>query len=219
MSGSAIAVNWADDKLPAIVEAWYPGEEGGTAVAGLLAGDFSPAGRLPVTFYKSVNQLPAFDDYSMTRRTYRYFDGEVLYPFGYGLSYTTFKYGHARVSNPRIASTEETSIAVDVTNSGAMSSDEVVQLYITRADIDNAPVRSLKGFQRIHLDKGQTKTVEFKLRDRELSVVDESGQHRIVPGKVDVWIGGAQPLRRAGLPNVAGTRTQFAITSSAVLAD
>ena len=106
MNGSALAINWADTHVAAIIDAWYPGEEGGTALAEALAGDFSPAGRLPVTFYRSADQLPAFDDYSMTGRTYRYFDGEALYPFGYGLSYTTFRYANARVDSSEISATQ-----------------------------------------------------------------------------------------------------------------
>jgi beta-glucosidase len=219
LNGSAVAVNWADQNVPAIIEAWYPGGEGGTAVAGLIAGDFSPAGRLPVTFYKSVDQLPAFEDYSMSKRTYRYFDGEVLYPFGYGLSFTTFKYANARPSKPSIGADEEIKFSVDVTNSGAMESDEVVQLYLTHSKAQGAPLRALKGFQRIHLKQGETKTVEFTLKERDLSVVDEAGQHQIVPGDVQVWIGGGQPVSRKGLPEAAGVKTQFSITSGAALPD
>jgi beta-glucosidase len=209
MNGSALGVSWADRNVPAIVEAWYPGGEGGTAVAALLAGDFSPAGRLPLTFYKSVDQLPPFDDYSMKKRTYRYFDGEPLYPFGHGLSYTTFEYANARASKAG----EEVTVAVDVRNAGAMAGDEVVQLYLTHAGVAGAPLRALQGFQRIHFAEGEKKTVEFVLRDRQLSVVDEAGKHRIVPGKVDVWVGGGQPAR------AAGTRTQFEISREAVLPD
>ncbi len=209
MNGSALGVNWAAQNVPAIVEAWYPGGEGGTAVAALLAGDFSPAGRLPLTFYKSVEQLPPFDDYSMSKRTYRYFDGEPLYPFGHGLSYTRFDYANARASKAG----DDVTVSVDVTNSGAMAGDEVVQLYLTHAGVSGAPLRALQGFQRIHFAKGEKKTVELVLRDRQLSVVDEAGKHRLVPGKVDVWVGGGQPAR------AAGARTQFELTREAVLPD
>src|SRR6185436_4004870 len=113
------------------IESWYPGEEGGTAVAGLIAGDFSPAGRLPVTFYKSVDDLPPFEDYSMVKRTYRYFTGEVLYPFGYGLSYTSFKYGNLKLSSESIAATDTLSVSADVTNSGKVAGDEVALLYLS----------------------------------------------------------------------------------------
>jgi beta-glucosidase len=219
MNGSAMSVNWADAHVPAIVEAWYPGGDGGTAVAALLAGDFSPAGRLPVTFYESVEQLPPFDDYSMRNRTYRYFSGEPLYPFGYGLSYTQFSYSSARTSAPSIAAADPMKISVDVTNDGAMAGDEVVQLYVTHRDVKGAPVRALKGVQRIHLAKGEKRSVEFTLHDRDLGIVDESGKHRIVPGPVDVWIGGGQPVSRTGLAMPAGARAQFTITGEAPLPD
>jgi beta-glucosidase len=219
MNGSALGINWADQHVPAIVEAWYPGEQGGTAVAGLLAGDFSPGGRLPVTFYKSVEQLPPFDDYSMSKRTYRYFAGEPLYPFGYGLSFTTFSYSNGHVSKPNVAATDNVTISVDVANSGAVAGDEVVQLYLTQAGTRGAPLRALQGFQRIHLNRGEKKTVQFTLHDRDLSLVDESGKHRIVPGQVAVWLGGGQPVNRPGLSPSPGVKTQFAITSSATLPD
>ena len=219
MNGSALGINWADQNVPAIVEAWYPGGQGGTAVAALLAGDFSPAGRLPVTFYKSVDQLPPFDDYSMSKRTYRYFAGEPLYPFGYGLSFTTFGYSNSRVSKADVAATDNVTVCVDVANSGAVAGEEVVQLYLTHPGVPGAPLRALKGFQRIHLDKGEKRTVLFTLRARDLSIVDESGKHRIVPGRVDVWVGGAQPVSRKGLTPPAGMKTQFAITSGATLPD
>jgi beta-glucosidase len=218
MNGSAMAVSGSDRQLPAIVQAWYPGGEGGTAVAALLAGDFSPAGRLPVTFYKSVDQLPPFSDYSMSRRTYRYFDGEPLYPFGYGQSYTTFEYQNARPSAPRIAAADTLTVSVDVTNTGGMASDEVVQLYLTHVGVAGAPRRSLQGFQRIHLRQGERKTVEFTLRDRALSVVDAQGQRKIVPGKIDVWVGGGQPSSRAATAS-PGVRTAFELTDGALLAE
>jgi beta-glucosidase len=219
MNGSAVAVNWADEHLPAIVEAWYPGEEGGTAVAEAIAGDFSPAGRLPVTFYKSSDQLPAFEDYSMAKRTYRYFAGEPLYPFGYGLSYATFNYGKPRVESGNTSGNLAMTVSVDVANSGAMSGDEVVQLYLTHIGVAGAPLRALKGIQRVHLDRGQKKSVSFTLRERDLSIVDDAGKHRVVPGKVEVWIGGGQPVARPGLPQTAGARTQFTISQEKTLPD
>jgi beta-glucosidase len=219
LNGSALAVNWADENLPAIIEAWYPGEEGGTAVAQALAGDFSPAGRLPVTFYKSTGQLPAFEDYSMAKRTYRYFDGEALYPFGYGLSYTAFAYSQPRVDNASVPASGVATVSVDVANTGAMAGDEIVQLYLTHPGVAGAPLRALKGFRRVHLTQGQKTTVSFMLRDRDLSIVDEAGKHRIVPGKVDVWVGGGQPVAPAGLPKTAGAQTQFTIIGEATLPD
>lgn len=217
MNGSAMGVNWADKNVDAIIEAWYPGGDGGTAIASLIAGDFSPAGRLPVTFYRSVDELPAFTDYSMKNRTYRYFNGEVLYPFGHGLSYTTFKYDSPRTNVRKNGEHEEVTVTVDVTNAGSMASDEVVQLYLTHPQVSGAPVRSLQGFRRIHLNPGAKQTVEFKLTDRQLSIVDESGTRRIVPGKVQAWVGGGQPIARAGLARAAGVQTNFALTKAAVL--
>jgi len=217
MGGSAIAVNWADEKLPAIVDAWYPGEEGGTAIADMLAGDFSPSGRLPVTFYKSVDQLPAFEDYSMSKRTYRYFAGEPLYPFGYGLSYTSFNYLNANVNQASVPADGSVRVAVDVSNTGRMAGDEVVQLYLTHTDVPGAPLRALQGFQHVHLEPGQTETVIFDLASRQLSIVDQAGAHRILPGKVQVWVGGGQPVARAGLPKTAGAETQFTLRGEATL--
>jgi len=219
MNGSALSVNWADENLPAILEAWYPGEEGGTAVAEALAGDFSPAGRLPVTFYKSVDQLLPFEDYSMAKRTYRYFDGEPLYPFGYGLSYTSFQYAKPRVDHAEATSSDGATISVDVTNTGTMAGDEVVQIYLTHRRVAGAPLRALAGFQRLHFERGETKTVSFQLRERDLSIVDEAGKRRIVPGKVGVWIGGGQPVSRPGLPKAAGAQTQLTITRESTLPD
>ncbi len=218
VSGSALSVNWADRHLPAIIEAWYPGEEGGTAVAALLAGDFSPAGRLPVTVYESVDQLPPFGDYSMANRTYRYFNGEPLYPFGYGLSYTTFRYANARIVRAG-GGPEQFEVSAEVTNTGARAGDEVVQLYLTHPGVSGAPRRALKGFARVHLLRGETRTVRFTLRGRDLSVVDPSGTRRIIPGRVDVWIGGGQPQSRPGLRRAAGVRARFSITHAAVLPD
>jgi beta-glucosidase len=218
-TGSAVAVNWADEHVPAILEAWYPGESGGVAVAEALAGDFSPAGRLPVTFYKSVDQLPAFDDYSMANRTYRYFKGDPLYPFGYGLSYTTFTYGRARVDREQITADETVTISADVTNTGSMPGDEVVQLYLTHDGVKGAALHELRGFQRIHLNRGETKAVAFTLHDRDLSVVDESGKRRIERGTVKAWVGGGQPSTEKQTVKTGGVMTQFSISSDADLSE
>jgi len=221
MNGSALAINWADANanVPAILEAWYPGEEGGTAVAQALAGDFSPCGRLPITFYKSLDQLPPFEDYSMAKRTYRYFPGEPLYPFGYGLSYTSFSYENARVDRASISATDDVRIAIDVRNAGPLAGDEVVQLYLSRTDAKSAPIRALKGFQRVYLDRGEKKTVRFVLRSRDLSVVDEAGKHRVLPGVVKVWIGGGQPMVTSSTFKPPGVSTQFIITDGSTLPD
>jgi len=219
MNGSALAVNWANENVPAILEAWYPGGEGGTAVAEAIRGDFSPAGRLPVTFYKSADQLPAFEDYSMAKRTYRYFDGEPLYPFGYGLSYTAFAYKNVKADRENVAAGESLTIRAEVTNTGAMAGEEVVELYLTHEGIAGAPRRALEGVERFALRRGEQRTVSFTLRDRELSLVDPSGKRRIMPGKVDVWVGGGQPLALPALPKASGGGTSFTITGEATLPD
>jgi beta-glucosidase len=215
-NGSALGVNWANERVSAILEAWYPGEAGGTAVAEALAGDFSPAGRLPVTFYKSVEQVPPFDDYSMANRTYRYFSGDPLYSFGYGLSYTTFEYSHPRVSGESITADGSVQISAELTNRGAMDGDEVVQLYLTHEGVAGASRKELRGFQRIHLASGQSQKVTFMLSDRDLSVVDAEGKRRIVKGTVKAWIGGGQP---AANKSAAGVSTQFSIASEKTLPD
>ena len=217
-SGSALAVNWADAHVPAILEAWYPGESGGTAVAGALAGDFSPAGRLPVTFYKSVADLPPFESYAMKGRTYRYFEGEPLYPFGYGLSYTSFHYSNARALTTPDGGAH---VAVEVTNTGEMGSDEVVQLFLSHQGVASAPLRELAGFRRVHLERHETKVVEFELRSRDVSIVDDSGvRSGVVPtGEVGVWVGGGQPHARAGLVEPPGANMSFHVANGAVLPD
>ncbi|HXJ46341.1 MAG TPA: glycoside hydrolase family 3 C-terminal domain-containing protein [Candidatus Dormibacteraeota bacterium] len=209
MNGSALGINWANANLPAILEAWYPGGQGGTAVAEAIAGDFSPAGRLPTTFFKSVEQLPPFEDYSMAKRTYRYFEGEPLYPFGFGLSYTSFSYDKPRVDSSQLSPKNSVTVSVEVRNTGPVAGDEVVELYLTHAGIPGAPLRALKGFQRLHFTPGEQKTVSFVLRDRDLSIVDQSGAHRIIPGKVKVWIGGGQPVATTGAPRPSGASVEF----------
>src|SRR6266481_3970916 len=218
-NGSALAVNWAQQHAAAIVEAWYPGEEGGAAVADVLSGDYNPAGRLPVTFYQSVAQLPPFGNYSMAGRTYRYFNEPPLYPFGYGLSFSSFNYSDAKVSQPQVAADGTVALSVRVSNTSSVPGDEVVQLYLSHPGVDGAPIRALAGFQRIRLDAAASKTVEFTLHDRDLSLVDETGARKIVPGPVDVWIGGGQPVAGPGQPQTKGVRTTFTITSAATLTE
>jgi len=217
MNGSALAVNWADQHVPAILEAWYPGEEGGNAVAEALAGDFSPAGRLPLTFYKSVDQIPAFDDYDMKGRTYRYFTREPLYPFGYGLSYTNFEYSNLSFDKNPVRAKDDVVASVDVKNAGSMASDEVVEIYLAYPNAKGAPLRALAGFKRVHLEAGETQQVQITIPNRNLSFVDEAGARRIAPGTVQVWAGGGQPVSRTGLPKAAGVSGSFRIAGSAVL--
>jgi beta-glucosidase len=194
LNGSAMAVNWAAENVPAIVEAWYPGQAGGQAVADVLFGDYNPAGRLPVTFYKSVDDLPPFEDYRMEGRTYRYFKGAPLYPFGYGLSYTTFAYSNLEMSAETIAHNEAITISADVQNTGDRAGDEVVQLYISHLTASvPTPIRQLAGFERVHLGPGQTRKIAFTLTPRQLSVINDEGQRVFEPGEFQVAIGGCQP--------------------------
>jgi beta-glucosidase len=191
MSGSALSVNWADKHVPAIIQAWYPGGEGGHAVAGLIAGDYSPAGRLPVTFYRGVDGLPAFADYRMDGRTYRYFKGDVLYPFGHGLSYTTFRYGTPALSAPSIAAGSPVDVDIEVANTGKRDGDEVVQLYVAKPG--DAANPTLAGFRRVHLKAGERTRVTLALDARALSQVDAAGARKVVPGMYTVYLGGGQP--------------------------
>jgi beta-glucosidase len=194
LSGSALAVNWANEHIPAIVQAWYPGEEGGTAIAEALFGDYNPAGRLPVTFYKSVDQLPAFDNYQMDGRTYRFFKGEPLYPFGHGLSYTRFKYFGLTVSSPRVAPGEKVLVSAEVENSGTREGDEVVQLYLTDSDATvRVPIRSLAGVERVHLKPGERRVIKFTIEPRQLAVITNDGRTVVEPGDFKITIGGKQP--------------------------
>lgn len=194
LSGSALAVNWANEHVAAIVHAWYPGEEGGTAIAEVLFGDYNPAGRLPVTFYKSVHQLPAFDNYQMDGRTYRFFKGDPLYPFGFGLSYTRFKYSAFSVSSARIAPTESVTVSATVENAGTREGDEVVQAYVTDlAASVRVPIRSLAGIERVHLKPGERRVVKFTLEPRQLAVITDDGRTVVEPGEFKITIGGKQP--------------------------
>ena len=170
MSGSAVAMNWAQEHVPAIVEAWYPGQAGGSAIADVLFGDYDPAGRLPVTFYKDVNDLPPFEDYAMKGHTYRYFTGTPLYPFGHGLSYTTFAYRNLRTSSDRLSARGTLTVSVDVANTGSRAGDEVVQLYVQHVGSKVArPVKELRGYRRITLKPGETRTVRFPLAASSLA--------------------------------------------------
>ena len=203
MNGSALAANWEKAHANAILEAWYSGEEGGAAIAETLSGKNNPAGRLPVTFYKDVHQLPHFEDYAMQGRTYRYFEGEPLWPFGYGLSYTTFSYSNLTVPTAPINAGHALDASVTVTNTGKLAGDEVVELYLKFPDIPGAPIRALRGFQRVHLEPGANQTVAFHLNPRDLSMVTETGDILVPEGKYMVSIGGGQP--GTGVPTVTTT--------------
>jgi beta-glucosidase len=211
-NGSALAVNWAQAHVNAILDAWYPGEEGGTAVAETLSGKNNPAGRLPVTFYTGVDQLPPFEDYAMKGRTYRYFQGTPLYPFGYGLSYTTFSYSHLMLPTGEVAAGQPMTAQVTVTNTGNRAGDEVVQLYLSFPDVKGAPIRALRGLRRVHLEPGQSEKVQLELSPRDLSMVSEAGEIVIAEGKYTVSVGGGQP--GTGAPTIAGS---FEMKGSVVL--
>ena len=193
MNGSALSVNWAKDHANAILEAWYAGEEGGTAIAETLAGLNNPAGRLPVTFYKGVEQLPPFDDYAMKNRTYRYFTGQPLYPFGYGLSFSAFAYSGLKLSNPDLQAGDPLAVEVDVKNTSERSGDETVELYLNFPKLAGAPLRALRAFARIHLDAGAVQHVKLPLQQRDLSYVNEAGDRLISAGDYIVTVGGGQP--------------------------
>jgi beta-glucosidase len=201
-TGSALGVRWAQANLPAIVLAWYPGQQGGNAVADVLFGDESPAGRLPVTFYQSAAQLPPFDDYHMEGRTYRYFRGEPLYPFGHGLSYARFEYSGLQVSPPRVGTTGRVEVSLDVRNAGPRDGDEVVQLYVSDvAPSRKAALRDLRGFERVPLKAGEQKRVRFELvPERDLARYDEVQEAFVVePGEFEFEVGASsRDLRLRG---------------------
>jgi beta-glucosidase len=199
LNGSALAVDWAEQHANAILEAWYPGEAGGTAIAETLDGKNNPAGRLPVTFYKSIEQIPSFEDYSMKGRTYRYFHGDPLYAFGYGLSYTKFAYSNLKLSTASVNAGDDLTVEADVRNSGQRAGDEVVELYLTPPQNGQVPIHSLEGFTRVHLEPGATKHVSFTLNPREMSLVDAQGSRSVEAGHYMVFVGGGQPAPNAGL--------------------
>jgi beta-glucosidase len=206
-NGSALAVNWAQEHAAAVLEAWYPGEEGGAAIAETLMGANNPAGRLPVTFYASLDQLPAFEDYSMRNRTYRYFQGKPLYGFGYGLSYSTFEYSNLKLSSAQLKAGGDLTVEVDVHNTSGPAGDEVTELYLEFPALPGAPMRALRGFERLHLAPGETRHATFTLKPRDLSMVNEKGEHLVAPGEYSIFVGGAQPGETCG-----GVRAKLEIT-------
>ncbi|QNK42153.1 glycoside hydrolase family 3 C-terminal domain-containing protein [Caproicibacter fermentans] len=215
LSGSALAVGWADEHADAVLQAWYPGSQGGRAVASLLFGDFSPAGRLPVTFYRSDDDLPDFKDYSMENRTYRFFHGTPLYPFGYGLSYTTFSYERPVVER-KISVGSDAEVTSWVRNTGTRESDEVVQAYLRdlKASV-RVPRHQLVGFQRIHLKPGETAQVKFIISARQMALIDNGGTCILEPGEFRVFVGGSQPDERsAELLGAAVPSAVFTVTGS-----
>jgi beta-glucosidase len=210
-SGSAVALNWANEHAAAILEAWYPGVEGGTAIARTLAGLNNPAGRLPVTFYASLDGLPSFTDYSFKERTYRYFTGKPLWGFGYGLSYSTFKYGPVKLSTETLKAGEPLSATVTVANTGSVGGDEVVEAYL-KTPQEGGPIHSLVGFQRVTIAPGTSKEVTLKIDPRSLSSVDDQGNRSILAGRYSLSVGGAQPEETK-----AKSETGFTITGTMAL--
>ncbi|MCB2409723.1 glycoside hydrolase family 3 C-terminal domain-containing protein [Hymenobacter lucidus] len=215
MTGSAIGCPWEAANVPAIVNSWYGGQATGTALADVLFGDYNPAGRLPVTFYSSESQLPPFDNYDMAGRTYRYFQGTPLFPFGHGLSYTTFKY-----SKLKVKSTAQTGkpvrVNVRVANTGTRAGDEVVQLYVRHPDAQGrVALHALAGFRRVSLKPGEKKTVEFTLTPRQLSVLDDKAHRATQAGRVQLFVGGGQPLSQA-VANGSVLQADVKLTGSSV---
>lgn len=193
MTGSAIATPWESDNIPAIINAWYGGQSAGTAIANVLFGDYNPAGRLPVTFYKSDSDLPAFGNYDMANRTYRYFKGDALYPFGYGLSYTNFKYDNLIVPATTKAG-NNVLVNIKVTNAGKISGEEVVQLYVSIQHTSiHSPLKALKGFKRILLKAGESRQVQFQLTPADLSIINDKGVMVQIKGRYNISAGGGQP--------------------------
>ncbi|WP_252263899.1 glycoside hydrolase family 3 C-terminal domain-containing protein [Paracidobacterium acidisoli] len=199
MSGSAVAMTWSKEHAAALIEAWYPGEAGGEAIADVLTGRYNPAGRLPITFYASDSQLPPFTDYSMKNRTYRYFTGEPLYGFGYGLSYTKFAYSGLKLSTTSLEAGKALTAEVTVTNKGGSAGDEVAELYLIPPQSSPMPLRSLEGFRRVHLAPGASTTVKFDLSPRQLSEVDSDGKRAVRAGSYQVYAGGSQPEEGEGV--------------------
>ena len=213
MSGSALDLSWARDNAGAIVQAWYPGQSGGLAIAEVLSGAANPGGRLPLTFYRSVADLPPFDDYAMKGRTYRYFEGKPVYPFGFGLSYTSFGYAPLRVEAAAGGPERGVKVITEITNTGTREGDEVAQLYLVPPAFEGAPRHALRGFQRVRLKAGERRRVTFELSPRDLAFVTRDGVRQLIPGRYTVVVGAGQPGT-----GVAGQKATLALTKAVVLA-
>jgi beta-glucosidase len=222
MSGSPLAIPWAQKSVQAILQAWYPGAQGGQAIADVLFGDYSPSGRLPITFVESLDQLPPYTDYSMRGRTYRYMEGEPLYPFGYGLSYTSFQYSDLELSSRELKSYssdegpngESLEVSATVKNTGRSGGDEVVQIYLSALTAPvEAPKCQLQGFLRVHLKPGESRKVSFRLTVRQLAIIDEEGRCVLEPGTYRIALGGRQPdTRSEQLTGTSVLESEFQIT-------
>src|SRR5690606_32593827 len=193
MNGSPVNLAWAKQHAAAIIEAWYPGQSGGLAIGNVVAGHTNPSGRLPLTFYRSVEDLPPCDDYDMRGRTYRYFEGEPVYPFGHGLSYTRSADGALKLAPAAGGSHEGLKVSIEVRNTGRRAGDEVAQLYLDFPDVEGLPRVALRGFQRVHLAPGESRVLEFELDPRDLSAVTVEGQRQVMKGSYRVFVGGGQP--------------------------
>ena len=212
LNGSALAMKWANEHAAAILEAWYPGEEGGTAIAATLAGDTNPAGRLPVTFYASTDQLPPVDDYAMANRTYRYFTGTPLWGFGYGLSYTNFKWSNVRLSTDKLTAGEPLTLDADVKNVGSKKGDAVSEIYLKAPAAPTNPIHALVGFVRTPLEAGQQEHIHVVIEPRSLSSVAADGKRSIEPGEYSLFVGGSQPGAAS-----AGVKKAFSIVGEKAL--
>jgi beta-glucosidase len=189
VNGSAVSINWEKDNIPAIVESWYGGQAAGIALADVLFGDYNPSGRLPVTFYKSVSQLPDFHDYNMKGRTYRYFSGEVLFPFGYGLCYSSFSFDNLKAEGS-VKENQSAKVKVDVKNTSAKEGEEVVELYVKGKGANgNDAIKSLRGFEKVSLKPGETKTVEFTVSPATLTFYKEGSGYTCEKGEHTVMVG------------------------------
>ncbi len=213
MNGSPLNFSWAKTHAAALLEAWYPGQSGGLAIANVLSGKTNPAGRLPLTFYRSVNDLPSFDDYAMTGRTYRYFTGAPVYPFGFGLGYTTFDYGPLKVELDAGGAGKGLRVTTTVRNTGVRPGEDVAQLYLNFPDTPGAPRIALRGFQRIALKPGESREITFALSSRDLSSVDLNGERRVAAGPYRVSVGAGQP--DTGVP---GRAAAFSVEASVPVA-
>ncbi len=217
LSGSALAVNWADEHVPAIIQGWYPGAQGGKAIADILFGEKSPEGKLPVTFYRSTDELPEFTDYSMKGRTYRYMKSEPLYPFGFGLSYTTFAYSDVKVDK-NVLDAEGVTVTATVTNTGKYDGAETLQVYV-KVNQENTPNAQLKGIKKITLKAGESKTVSVKLPVESFALFDEEGILRLTAGNATVYVGGHAPDARSNkLTGTTNTEFKIQIAENKVLA-
>jgi beta-glucosidase len=199
MNGGALALQSAGQKAAAILEAWYPGELGGAAIAETLFGENNPSGRLPVTFYANTDQLPPFNDYAMRGRTYRYFEGVPLFPFGYGLSYSRFQYASGQLSTTTLQAGASLTLCANVKNIGERDGDETVEIYLIPKTVEGAPLRTLIGFEKVHLRRDETRAVEITITPRRLSLVGPDGSRSVQPGDYELYLGGGQPSHGNGV--------------------